>query len=154
MKIIEEGIDYVDTSDGYCSGVIFYEGNLILPTINLGILKEHPLNETDSLLHIDFGYIFIEKVHFLKSSEEEEPSIGKSRVFQESESKFFTGESIEQNKFQGEIEVQADNYLLILRDDYCLSKEIWVPNLNDTLNSNISKKVAINFFESGLNIKL
>ena len=128
-EFILSNIDELDTFDSYYGTPHIEDDYITIPYINMGLMKEHPLNYSDHLLHIDFcllqiiepKYISVYERGIIKNELEEDYQFNKSKWY----GGLFVGN---ETVLDAEIEVQASDVYLIIPKDFRISSEMWVPD--------------------------
>jgi hypothetical protein len=69
QAIYKEGFDFIDTSESYYENYVLRNGNILLPYINLCLMKGHPLNELKHFVNLDYGYLILTDVVLIKKND-------------------------------------------------------------------------------------
>ncbi len=141
--IFKEKFDEIDTFEACYKDVFFNHKNLIIPYVNIGILK-HPLNSTDKFQHVSFSYVACLNIAHVKFNGEV--------IFDNQNPKFgcyyfyYLG-GINLVKQEGsEIEVLCKECFLQTTEKTQLSEDFWIPASRGSCKANMEYSEVENFF--------
>ncbi len=146
-NIFEEYVDEIHSFDAYYKNVIFYNNNLLIPYINLGI-SNHPLNETSSLQFLDYSYMVFENVKALSVYIcNKRYSVNEFNSFRNYPKYNFGGEYLDYNaSIFNDLEIFSEKAFLVKLETTKISDKMWV--FNPKLKYlNIDLEYAKGFFD-------
>jgi hypothetical protein len=146
-NMFEEYVDEIHSFDAYYKNVIFYNNNLLIPYINLGV-SNHPLNETSSLQFLDYSYMVFENIKSLSVYIcNRRYNITKFNSFQNYPKYNFGGEYLDYNSsIFNDLEIYCEKAFLFKLETTKISDEMWVFN-PDLKYINIDMEYAKCFFD-------
>lgn len=153
-EFILSNIDEFDTFDSYFGDACIKNDCITIPYINLGLMKEHPLNPSEELLFIDFSYLQIVEPRYISVYKRGEIK-NELKEYNQKNSRWYGGTFIGNNSLlDAEIEIQAIDVYLILPRKFRTSSKMWIPNYkNFKGGGNISKEEIVEFLSNTSNIK-
>lgn len=146
MSIYSQSIEEIHSFDATYKSVVLRDNNLIVPYINLGVLK-HPLHQSEKgLQFIDYAYMIFKDVFFLSVY------IGRRRynvigTKQEEETLYFGGNYLESEEFIfNDMEICCREAYLQTLDFTRLSSTMWTPFPTPNFPRNMETEMVKDFF--------
>ena len=126
-NIFETHVDEIHSFDANYKNVIFYNNNLLIPYVNLGI-SNHPLNTTSTLQFLDFSYMIFKNIKFLSVYICNKRSIViKSNLFLKYPKYNFGGEYLDYNtSIFNDLEIHCESAFLQILETTKISDKMWV----------------------------
>ena len=153
-EFIISNIDELDTFDSYYGNPNMKKDYITIPYINMGLMKEHPLNSRDRLIYIDFCFLQIIAPKYI-SVYERGVIKNELKEYNDKLSRWYGGSFIGDNSvLDAEMEVQAEDVYLIIPKDFKGSSEMWIPDFERFKGrGNIVEKDVIEFLSKTSSIK-
>lgn len=147
-EFILSNIDEFNTSEAYYGNPIVEDNHITIPYINIGLMKEHPLNFSDKQLFIDFCYLHIKEPVYISVYKR---GVIKNELtnYNQDYSKWYAGFFIgNETVLDDEMEIQASDVYLIIPKGFKASSEIWIPDFKEFKGKgNIAKEDVMAFIE-------
>ncbi len=127
-EFILSNIDEYNTFEAYYGNPVMEEDFITIPYINMGLMKEHPLNCSEKQLFIDFCFLLIIEPIYVSVYER---GIIKNELenYDRNQSKWFSGSFIGSNSvLDAEMEIQATDVYLIIPKGFKTSSVMWMPD--------------------------
>lgn len=128
-EFILSNINEFDTFESYFGDAHIKDDCIVIPSINIALMKEHPLNHTTDLLFINFSYLQIVEPRYVSIYER---GIIKNELkeYNQEQSKWYVGTFIgNDSHINAEMEVQASEIYLIIPKNFKASSKMWIPTL-------------------------
>lgn len=130
-EFILSNIDEFNTSEAYYGNPIIEDDYISIPYINIGLMKEHPLNFSNEQVFIDFCHLHIKEPKYV-SVYERGVIRNKLDNYNQDYSKWYSGFFIgDKTILDNEMEIQASDVYLIIPKDFKLSPKTWIPDFKE-----------------------
>lgn len=145
--LLISNIDEYDTFDAYYSTPISLPNEIVIPYINVGLSAEHPFNPLNEFVYVNFCYLKIVEPKYI-SVFKKGILVNKIEEYKEENSIWIGGGFLGDNiVWDGGIEIQAKDVVLIMKNDFRYSKSLWIPDYKYLKGKgNITEDIVINFF--------
>lgn len=139
--IFTNNLDEIDTADSYFGKIFIQDSKMLIPYINLGI-SNHELNPEKKLKYIDFSYLVLDKINYLKINNTKE--LINDRCI-DGESLYFGGSSLYDGNEIIEFEVQARHVFLQIAEEARISENLWIPRITPVYEPNLDLHMVRDF---------
>ncbi|MBT1705809.1 hypothetical protein [Chryseosolibacter indicus] len=142
--VYENSFEQIVTFEGYYKSYLLNKEAMVIPYVNIGI-SNHPLNPSNQLKHLNFGYIIYFDIALVKYNN--------TIIFDNTELKygsytFYYSGGINLDLHAGtEFQILAKKARLQTTDKMQLSDSFWVPYDTTAQKSNMSNSDVDHFFD-------
>ncbi|MDR6525495.1 hypothetical protein J2787_000865 [Chryseobacterium rhizosphaerae] len=144
--IYKENVDEIHTSEAYFGKILFLEGNLLIPYINLGI-SNHILNKNDDLRFIDYCYFIVTDMYYLKINEKIIIN-SLNKGYDSTKSIYLGGSDLIKNQLIYDIELRGNNTFLQLKSSSKIGEKFWTPIATPNFDKNMDENRVERFINN------
>jgi hypothetical protein len=146
MKLIlEEGFDLIDTSESFYKEYLLKDNNLLIPYVNLTLMRGHPLNNLLNVVLLNYGYLVFRGVVLIKKHDR---WIYDDTEFKSGKYEFLDigGTNLNSGIYE-ELKILYEEGYLQIDERASIASEFWKPIDTPNSKANLNAEEIENFFD-------